>query len=71
MNMMINGISLAVAEALVEQFGGEETDMTVAFIADGHSGSGFYAWCTEYPEEGSTFLGQASEASYLPRKAEA
>ena len=63
--MKIHGISLEVAKALVEQFGGEETDMTVEFIEDGHSGTGFYCWCTEYPEDGSSFLGPASEFSYL------
>jgi len=63
--MKIHGISLAVAEALVGLFGGDETDMTVEFIVDGHSGTGFYAWCTEYPEDGSNFLGSASEFSYL------
>lgn len=63
--MKIHGISLAVASSLVEQFGGEETDMTVEFIENGHSGTGFYCWCTEYPEDGSTYLGPASEHSYL------
>src|SRR5690606_11750942 len=65
--MKIHGISLAIAQALVEQFGGEETDMTVEFMESGRAGPGFYAWCTEYPEDGSNFLGPASEASYLPR----
>lgn len=69
--MKINGISLEVAKNLVEQFGGDETDMTVEFIRNGHSGPGFYCWCTEYPEDGATFLGVASEFSYLPRGVEA
>lgn len=64
--MKVHGVSLAVASALVETFGGEETDMTVAFIENGHSGPGFYSWCTEYPEDGAEFLGQASEFSTLP-----
>jgi len=59
----IDDISLQVAQAFVDLFGGEETDMTIEFIPDGHSGSGFYAWCTEYPEDGSDFLGPASEFS--------
>lgn len=67
--MKLTGISLAVAQTLVEQFGGDETDMTVEFIENGHSGPGFYCWCTEYPEDGSTFLGQASAYSYLPGRA--
>lgn len=60
-----HGISLEVAKNLVDLFGGEETDMTVEFIVGGHSGTGFYGWCTEYPEDGSDFLGPASEHSYL------
>ena len=63
--MKVHGISLEVAKNLVALFGGEETDMTVEFIANGHSGPGFYAWCTEYPEDGSDFLGPASEYSFL------
>lgn len=61
----LTGVSLEVATNLVEQFGGDETDMTVEFIVGGHSGTGFYCWCTEYPEDGSTYLGSASEYSYL------
>lgn len=63
--MKIHGVSLEVAKNLVEMFGGGETDMTVEFIEDGHSGAGFYCWCTEYPEDGSNYLGPASEYSYL------
>lgn len=61
----LTGVSLEVATSLAEQFGGNETDMTVEFIVGGHSGTGFYCWCTEYPEDGSTYLGSASEYSYL------
>jgi len=61
----LHGFSLENARNLVEQYGGDETDMTVEFIRDGHSGPGFYCWCTEYPEDGSTYLGPASEHSYL------
>jgi hypothetical protein len=63
--MHLHGVSLEVAKALVELFGGEETDMTVEFIRGGHSGDGFYCWCTDYPEDGAEFLGRASEDSYL------
>jgi hypothetical protein len=24
----------------------------------GHSGHGFYVWCSEYPDEGAAFLGK-------------
>ena len=64
--MQISGISLEVAKALVDQFGGDDTDMTLAFFTDAHSGPGFYSWCTEYPEDGSEYLGKASEWSPLP-----
>lgn len=63
--LKIHGLSLEVAKNLVGLFGGDETDMTVEFIVDGHSGTGFYAWCTEYPEDGSDYLGPVSEYSYL------
>lgn len=63
--MEINGVSLEVALGFLTMFGGDETDMTLAFIEDGHSGTGFYCWCTEYPEDGAEFLGRASEFSPL------
>lgn len=63
--MKLTGISLEVAKNLVDIFGGEETDMTVEYMDVGHSGPGFYGWCTEYPEDGSSYLGPASEFSYL------
>lgn len=63
--LRVHGLSLEVAQTLVEQFGGEDTDMTVEFVRDGHSGTGFYCWCTEYPEDGSTFIGAPSEFSPL------
>lgn len=33
-----------------------ETEMSIEFIKDGHSGSGYYCWYTELPEEGSILL---------------
>lgn len=55
--------TLKQAQALVEAFGGdEESIMTVTEVKDGqksHSGPGLYAHCTDYPEEGSIFLGKA------------
>ena len=64
--LIVHGISLEVARNLVEMFGGIQTDMTISFWKEGHSGPGFYCWCTEYPEEGSNYLGPASEQSILP-----
>lgn len=63
--LYVHGLSLQVARSLVEMFGGDETDMTVSYWREGHSGPGFYCWCTEYPEDGSSYLGPASEYSYL------
>ncbi|WP_445659667.1 hypothetical protein ACRRTF_12500 [Acinetobacter baumannii] len=39
-----------------------ETELTIKFFEDGHSGKGYYFWMTEYPEEGSMLLG-VSESS--------
>lgn len=53
-------IAFTYAEAvdLVECFGGDEsTEITVIDSATGHSGPGLYAYTTDYPDEGSTFLG--------------
>lgn len=51
--------TLEQAENLVEAFGGDkETVVCVTFAEDGHSGKGLYAHYEDYPEEGSTFLGQ-------------
>lgn len=51
--------TLKQAQALVEFFGGdEECTMTVTVGGtEAHSGPGLYVHCTEYPEEGSMFLG--------------
>lgn len=33
-----------------------ETELTISFFEDGHSGKGYYFWMTEYPEEGAMKL---------------
>lgn len=33
-----------------------ETELTIVFLENGHSGSGYYFYMTEYPEEGCMFL---------------
>lgn len=49
--------TLKQAQALVDVFGGdEESTMTVIF-GEGHSGKGIYVCATDYPEDGSIFLG--------------
>lgn len=42
---------------------GDPSDfVSVEFHEEGHSGPGWYAWNTEYPEEGSTLLDEPSPA---------
>lgn len=43
-----------------------ETEMTIGFSHDGHSGSGYYCWYTDLPEEGSIFLSAELEAQEQP-----
>lgn len=54
--------TLEQAQALVDFFGGDtESTMTVVIgDCDAHSGQGLYVYCTDYPEEGSFFLGHSS-----------
>ena len=49
-------LNLHQAQTLLEMFGGEDTLITVDECDTGHSGPGVYAYSTEYPDEGSTFL---------------
>ena len=37
------------------------TEMTILWWENGHSGTGYYAYYTEYPEEGSIKLGDGNE----------
>ncbi|HDX5879960.1 hypothetical protein [Acinetobacter baumannii] len=39
-----------------------ETELTIKFFEDGHSGKDYYFWMTEYPEEGSMLLDVESGA---------
>jgi hypothetical protein len=52
--------NLEAAKGLLDFFGGEESDITVE-ETDGHSGHGLYAYCTDYPDEGSLYLGNPEE----------
>lgn len=38
-----------------------ETEMSIEFIKDGHSGPGFYCWYSDLPEEGSILLTEELE----------
>ena len=47
---------------LLEMFGGEkEASITVTKLDCGNAGPGLYASYTEYPEEGSIYLGECEE----------
>lgn len=39
-----------------------ETEMTITWSEDGHSGKGYYCYYTELPEEGAIFLDEVIEA---------
>lgn len=59
--------TLEQAEKLVETFGGDkETIVCVTCTKEGHSGEGLYAYYEDYPEEGSTFLGDYTHGSLAP-----
>ncbi|AQZ81552.1 MULTISPECIES: hypothetical protein [Acinetobacter calcoaceticus/baumannii complex] len=47
------------AESEPEQL---ETELSIAFLEDGHSGKGYYFWITEYPEEGCMFLNDLEQS---------
>ena len=55
--------TLVQAKKLVKMFGGEDEpcSITVAECDEGHGGPGLYAHYTDYPEEGSIFLGPTEE----------
>lgn len=38
-----------------------ETEMSIEFLKDGHSGSGYYCWYYDLPEEGSIILGDEAQ----------
>jgi hypothetical protein len=50
--------TLEQAQALVDSFGGDSESTMTVVGGDGHSGIGLYAGPTDYPEEGSIFLGK-------------
>ena len=57
------------ATELVEMFGGEPTEITLAYGV-GHSGKGVYASYTDIPEEGAEYLG-ISDDEAMPQPATA
>ena len=53
-------IDFKQATELLAMFGGEPSEITLS-IVDGHEGKGLYAYFTDYPEEGSIYLGVSDE----------
>lgn len=39
----------------------------IVWFGDGHSGTGWYAWSAEYPDEGSTFLCADEQTQVQPQ----
>lgn len=55
-------INLFQAEAILEAFGGDDCEFTLAeFGEEAHSGAGLYGYYTEYPEEGALFFGESEQ----------
>lgn len=50
-----------IAKEILEYFGGEEANVTIQWWKEGHSGAGFYIWCTDYPEDGAVYLGMTED----------
>lgn len=60
-------IDMKQAAELLDLFGGEPTEFTV-MQCNGHRGPGLYAYVTEYPEDGASFLGKTdSDATPAPQ----
>lgn len=58
--MSIN-LTLKQANKIVESFGGDDQVIMNLMISknnEGHSGQGIYIGITEYPEEGSLYIGE-------------
>ena len=53
-------LTYSQAQKIVDVFGGDEEIVVCIANGDGHSGKGVYVSCSEYPEEGSIFLGPES-----------
>lgn len=50
-------ITLRQAQKLLAFFGGEDCEVTITEQSQDGGTPGLYAHCTEYPEEGSAYLG--------------
>jgi len=60
-------IDMKQTAELLDLFGGEPTEFTV-MQCNGHSGPGLYAYVTEYPEDGASYLGKTDcEAQPAPK----
>lgn len=67
-------IDLKIAEGILEAFGGEDANMSLVYWEDGHSGEGYYIYCSDYPEDGAIYLGmtedQKTVSEYRSKKRE-
>lgn len=54
-------LTVELVEMIAEAFGGEEDSIITIAFGEGYSGSGYYAWAADYPEEGSIYLGPQAE----------
>ncbi|MDR0214563.1 MAG: hypothetical protein LBJ15_11230 [Comamonas sp.] len=51
-------IDMKQAAELLELFGGQPAEFTLLQCTDGHSGQGLYAYYTEFPDLGASYLGK-------------
>ena len=63
-------IDMKQTAELLDLFGGEATEFTV-MQCNGHSGPGLYAYVTEYPEDGASFLGKTDSDATPTSQAQA
>ena len=54
-------IDIRIAKEILDAFGGEDAKMTLVYCEDGHSGEGYYIYCSDYPEDGAIYLGMAED----------
>lgn len=61
--MSVN-LNLKQVNEIVDFLGGdEESEVTVQYWKEGHSGEGTYVFLSEYPEEGAVYLGLTEDQS--------
>ncbi len=61
----VKEIDLKIAQGLLEYFGGADANVTLVYWKEGHSGEGYYCYCTDYPEEGAEYLGMTEDQTII------